>query len=359
MEKIGILTLPIKTNYGGILQAYALQTFLKSLGYDAWFIKRRWNSEKQTFIHKLAKFVYHAIVIRKFNAFINSKIHPQTKIIDTRNKVKSLMTKGFSAFIVGSDQVWRMRYVYEADYNYFLDFTANANVKRISYAASFGVDYWDDDTPELSLPKVKFLLEKFDAISVREISGCDLCKKLFGLKAIQVVDPTLLIEKTAYIENLKITVSPKKHIGVYILDKSNEKMKFIKHVSRILSLPIKFLNEYKWAHILPNCISEIGKPGVRTWIKGIAEAQFIITDSFHGTAFSIIFEKQFITIGNGHRGNTRFESLLKLLGICDRLVEIGKVDKILFEQNIDYESVNRIKKREQEIAKSFILNNIN
>lgn len=359
MKKLGILTLPIKTNYGGILQVYALQTFLKSLGYDAWFIKRRWNSEGQSLLHKVAKSVYHAIVIRKFNAFINKYIIPQTEVIDTAEKAHSLMDRGFDTFIVGSDQVWRMRYVYGVGYNYFLDFTKGHNVKRISYAASFGVDYWDDDTPDVSLPEVKLLLQEFDAVSVRESSGCELCRKLFGINALRVLDPTLLLDKTIYINNLHLKTRQKRYLGVYILDENEEKDAFIRESSKILSLPIKYINNSAFTSMLPSSIAEMGKPGVRSWLKGIAEAEFIITDSFHGTAFSIIFEKQFWVIGNEHRGNARFESLLDLFGIRERLVnDTSKMGKSLYEQKIDYTKVNILKRSEQEKAKAFIRNNI-
>lgn len=358
MKKIGILTLPIKTNYGGILQVYALQIFLKSLGYDAWFIKRRWNSERQPLTHKICKFFYHFIVIRKFNSFITSNIQPQTEVIDTIDKVKTLMQKGFYAFVVGSDQVWRMRYVYGADYNYFLDFTDGYDVKRISYAASFGVDYWDDDTPDVSLPIVKGLLGKFDAISVREKTGCDLCDKLFNVKAIHVLDPTLLLDKSVYIKNLNLSVKNEKYLGVYILDDSNEIKELIRKISRILSLPIKNLNQSTLSKMLPHGISEIGKPGVKSWLEGIARAKFVITDSFHGTAFSIIFEKQFLVLENKHRGNARFESLLDLFDLRDRLQCNKILDKDLLGRKIDYHLVNTIKRKKQEEAKNFIENNI-
>lgn len=359
MKKIGILTLPIKTNYGGILQVYALQTFLKRLGYDAWFIKRRWNCEKQTFIHKVLKVFYHKIVIRKFNAFINSYIQPQTEIIDTKNKGQSLINKGFDTFVVGSDQIWRMRYVYGADYNYFLDFTGDSNVKRVSYAASFGVDYWDDDTPELSVPKVKSLLERFDAISVRERSGVDICQNTFGLKAVQLIDPTLLLDKETYLHNLNLTIKQKKYVGVYLLDRTDEKIKMVMELANTLGFPVKYLNESTTSRFLPESLKEFGKPGVRTWLKGLAEAAFIITDSFHGTAFSLIFEKQFIVIGNEHRGMARFESILNLFGILDRLLLPNQeIPLHLLSNRIDYSQINLIKHIEQEKSLQFIKTNI-
>ena len=160
--KIGILTLPIKSNYGCILQAFALQKVLKDAGHEAWIIRRRWNSEGSSFFHLLAKHFYHKVIIRKFNQFIKTNLRPQTPIVDTRDKALELNRQGFDAFIVGSDQVWRMRNTYGVGFNYYLDFVTNPHIKKISYAASFGVDYWDDPHSNSSIPTVKKLLKDFD-----------------------------------------------------------------------------------------------------------------------------------------------------------------------------------------------------
>lgn len=358
MKKIGILTLPIKTNYGGILQAYALLTFLKKEGYDAWFIKRRWNSERQSLSHRISKKLYHALVIRKFNLFINKYIQPHTEVIDTRKKINSLINKDFNAFIVGSDQIWRIRYVKGADYNYFLDFTESNDVKRIAYAASFGVDYWDDLHPEESLPIVKNLLQKFNAVSVREDTGVELCKSLFGINAQHVLDPTLLLDKEYYISKFKLNIKQKKIIAVYILDMNNEKMQIIQAISQKMSLPVRYINKSScvFRKFLPKSMKEIQKPGVKNWITAIGESSFIITDSFHGTAFSIIFEKQFIAIGNIERGLTRFQSLLNLFELNERLILRQETldTATIIANTINYSRVNTIKKKKQQDAIKFI-----
>lgn len=358
MKKIGILTLPIKTNYGGILQAYALLTFLRKEGYDAWFIKRRWNSERQSLPHKIAKKLYHALVIRKFNRFINQYIQPQTEVIDTHKKVYSLLNRGFEAFIVGSDQVWRMCNVRGADYNYFLDFTEGYDIKRIAYAASFGVDYWDDIHPDESLPKVKGLLQKFNAVSVREDTGVKLCESLFDINAQHVLDPTLLLDKEEYIYNFKLHIKQKKNIAVYILDMNDKKMQIIQAISKKMSMPIKYTNNSSciFKKCLPKSMEEMQKPGVKDWINTIGESSFVITDSFHGTAFSIIFEKEFIAIGNIERGLTRFQSLLKLFDLDKRLIlkpETLDINTII-SNSIDYNRVNAIKKKKQQDVIDFI-----
>lgn len=356
MKKVGILTLPIKSNYGGILQAYALLTFLKNNGYDAWFIKRHWDNTNHSISHKIIKFIYHKIIIRKFNTFINKYIYPQTPIIDTQEKMKQISHQQFDAFIVGSDQIWRMKYTKGVGYNYFLDFCETESQKRIAYAASFGVDYWDDPTPNTSIPIVKKLLQNFNAISVREDSGVTLCKSIFNVDALHVIDPTLLLNKEEYLHNLCINIYPKKYLGVYILDLTNEKKEIIQTLSQSLSLPIKYLNESSniLKPLIPQPINELIKPGVKNWIKGIAEAEFILTDSFHGTAFSIIFEKQFLAIGNIERGLTRFQSLLKMLNIENHLITSLDECKSLYLAPIDYKELKELKEKHKNKAVNFL-----
>lgn len=361
MKKIGVLTLPTLTNYGGILQAYALVYVLKKLGYDAWLINRRWNADNHSILHRIKKVFYHLFVIRKFDKFCEEYIVPRTEEIDTRAKMDEIRQAGFDGYVVGSDQVWRIKNVRGADYNFFLDFAKDDHVKRISYAASFGVDYWDDNqNPEKSRAEVKPLLQKFDAISVREDSGVKVCKDCFDVPATHVLDPTLLIDKEEYVKNLGLKVRRKKYLAVYILDMTKEKKKIIKKISSELGLPIKYINYssllWKW---MPSSISDIVKPDVKEWMQSILEADYVLTDSFHGMAFSIIFEKQFLVIGNERRGLTRFASLLKSLCINDNLVmDLDSIDISIVEKNLDYSAIFMQKKKLQKQSESFIVNNI-
>lgn len=322
MKKIGVLTLPTLTNYGGILQAFALVYTLRKLGYDAWLINRRWNQDNYNLVHRIKKLFYHAFVIRKFDKFVEKYIRPRTEEINTRAKMDTVRSMGFEGYVVGSDQVWRVKNVCDADYNFFLDFAKDDKVKRVSYAASFGVDYWDDNkNPQKSIDEVKPLLQKFDAISVREDSGVKICEECFGVSAIHVLDPTLLINKDEYISFFGLKDISKEYLAVYMLDMTKEKLEMIQKVSNQLGLPVKYINKpsriWSW---LPSSVSDLVKPGVKVWMQSLLEAEFVLTDSFHGMAFSIIFEKQFLVIGNERRGLTRFTSLLKTFGLQSRLI---------------------------------------
>ena len=261
---------------------------------------------------------------------------------------------GFQGYVVGSDQVWRIKNVRGADYNFFLDFTKNDAVRRISYAASFGVDYWDDNQDEArSIAEVKPLLEKFDAISVREDSGVKVCKECFDVDAVHVLDPTLLLDKAEYIHAFGLRDKQKKYLAVYMLDMTEDKKKIINKVSKELGLPVKYIDKLSsiWAW-LPTSISDLAKPGVKHWMQSILEAEFILTDSFHGMAFSIIFEKQFLVVGNERRGLTRFTSLLGELGLKEHLIMTSNAFETL--KIIDYVEVNRLKEKNKRNSVSFI-----
>lgn len=354
-KKIGVLTLPTLTNYGGILQAYALVFSLRKLGFDAWLINRRWNSEGNNVAHKIKKVFYHLIVIRKFDRFVNKYIIPKTEVIDTRSKMDSVRNMGFDGYVVGSDQVWRVKNVRGADYNFFLDFSKDDDVRRISYAASFGVDYWDDNqNGARSIEEVKPLLQKFDAISVREDSGVKVCKECFDVDAVHVLDPTLLLDKAEYIQSFSLKDKQKKYLAVYMLDMTTEKRQLIRKVSKELGLSVKYINKpsviWNW---LPSSLSAMVKPGVRRWMQSIMEAEYVLTDSFHGMAFSIIFEKQFLVVGNKRRGLARFTSLLGELGITERLIVNDLNPEKIFER-INYLDISERKHKKQQLSVKFL-----
>lgn len=337
-KKIGVLTLPLRTNYGCLLQAFALMTFLKSCGYNAYLINRRWDNDEQSFFHKIQKLFYHKIIVRRFDDFARKYIVPQTPAIETQAQMQNFAHSGFGAFIVGSDQVWRMRYTRGVGYNFFLDFVTDKSIKKVSYAASFGVDYWDDTAPEESIPIVRNLLSQFDAISVREVSGCDICRNIFNVDALHVLDPTMLINAEDYENAFNFQQKVGNYLAVYILDMTEKKKRLVKAVSNKLQLPVRYINESKssFAKLFPSACKDFFKPGVEEWLKEIANSSYVLTDSFHGTIFSIIFKRQFLVIGNKHRGMSRFQSILEALSLTERMYQD---DLSIILKSIDYENV--------------------
>jgi len=367
--KIGILTLPLINNYGGLLQNYALQTYLKRLGHEVITI----NSVKQIsctqkyrfllsyikrsiqkYIFKDKKILFTNVIkqiIFENTQSIHTKEFIQKNInaIDVKDKITNeLCTQyKFDAFIVGSDQVWRNNFAPDI-LNNFLDFAEASKAIQLAYAASFGVDSWDY-SEELTI-RINKLIKRFDAISVRERSGVDLCAKYLNVDAQCLLDPTMLLSKTDYIELINATSEkiPDDELLIYVLDWTKDKQKIIDEIASK-----KKLNPFEVGKPSKN-----GYPSVESWINGFKNAKFVITDSFHGTVFSILFNIPFITIANEGRGLTRFTSLLETFDLTDRLI-FKFCDLKITDLDIDFSKVNPIVEDERQKSYQFINSKLN
>lgn len=346
--KIAILTLPLHTNYGGILQCYALQTILERMGHDVQVLaKPRYGRLYRYWIYPqiVCKQVFKRYILRKnisiwkspyeaiyqyTDHFIHRYIHQLVK-----RAWNSHMLSQFDSIIVGSDQVWRSEYLkaFVSEEDAFLDFAKDCQIKRIAYAVSFGTD--ECTYTHEQLKKYTPLIQQFDAVSVREFSGVDICKNYFGVEACQMVDPTLLLNSEDYIWliNQAKTASSKGDLLVYILDETNEKEKIVESVAKMKYL-FPFYTNSKVENQDAPLEERIQKP-VEQWLRGFQDAKMVVTDSFHGCVFSILFHKPFIAIGNMERGIARFTSLLHLFGLDNRLVH----------------SLEEYKERKQELLK--------
>lgn len=358
--KIGIVTQPLSRNYGGILQNYALQQTLIKLGHTPYTFdlgKYTWKDWGVTTIKSIIKKIigrpyyfpetpntYYAKeqLLRRFVESHISLMCPRTHIPNR----KYVSQYNLDAIIVGSDQVWRPKYNLCIE-SMFLAFTQGINIKRIAYAASFGTDEWEY-TPKQTIA-CKSLAQKFEAISVREKSGVGLCKDFLGVDATHLVDPTLLLTKEEYKKVLThIPESESQYLFAYILDPTEEKIGFIKKYATLLGI------EY----IIKGADKQISaNDSIERWLAHFRDAKYIITDSYHGSIFSIIFNKPFIAVGNEARGMSRFNSLLSKLGLEDRLIDISKEHKIP-TSNIDWTAINSNVKASRTTAISFLTNNL-
>lgn len=358
--KIGILTLPLRTNYGGILQAYALQTVLINMGHEAFLIRDKDQYElpvwKKPF--SFVKRVIYKYVLRKKNAldvFYEKKI-PTRFFIDTYIRSKKMMYvkhnhKNIDAIIVGSDQIWRPKYYHKNIERAYLSFAEKWDIKRISYAVSFGTDEWE--YMEKQTENCKNLLELFNAISVREETGINLCKKYFGANAVQVLDPTMLLDTVHYISLIERAKTEKSsgNLFVYVLDNNENIKKIEQEISDRLHL-VPFYNSTDYTKI-----EEITQ--IEVWIRSFYDAEFILTDSFHACVFSILFNKPFIVYGNKVRGLSRLDTILKLFRLENRLVcsEILNLQQIIGSP-INWNEVNEILKKQKEISNQFLINSL-
>nr|WP_168136447.1 polysaccharide pyruvyl transferase family protein [Draconibacterium orientale] len=285
-----------------------------------------------------------------------------TNQVNSDADLNNIGKSDFDAFIVGSDQVWRPRYSPKIA-NHFLDFLkSDSTKKRISYAASFGTDNWEY-SPEQTKACAN-LAKRFKAISVREDSAVELCRKNLGVDAIVTLDPTFLVPKWEYeklVEKDEVEKMPGKLFN-YVLDINQEKKQVINDVGEKLNLEV-FSASAKQSFFetgkigLKDCIY----PPVTYWLRSFMDAEFILTDSFHGTAFSIIFNKPFISIGNSKRGLSRFQSVLKIFGLEERLVDENELHKVfeLLKRDIDFKSVNKILAEEKDRSIRFLKDALN
>lgn len=327
--RIGILTIPFNNNYGGYLQSYALMTVLKNMGHSPTVIMRRQNRRSYTLRAKMSFFIKNVLntikerhrypyilnqeALFKYRGknmltFVSRNIQPQTRFLYTTKALQSQCKGSFDAYIVGSDQVWRPIYVKGSISNYFLDFVSEPYVKRISYGASFG-----SSTPEYTDAEKKLcgnLLEQFDAVSVRESGALSVFENLgWRVNHPQVVpDPTMLLPKTHYKGLIpSINTKAKGSIFCYVLDKNYANTEIISTIQQRLQKHIYEIADIQKGYAV--------LPSIETWLSAIRDCDFVITDSYHGTVFSIIFNKPFLVCVNKDRGADRFTSLLEAFGL--------------------------------------------
>lgn len=378
--KIGILTQPLHTNYGGLLQAYALQTVLKRMGHEPWIIRRENNKLSWTYkffrvklfnilrylLHKPLVFVYNDnlrdVIEQNTKVFISRYIHPVTFTFYSFSELLECVEKEkFEAYVVGSDQVWRPRYS-PCITNFFLDFIRHKQDKvyRVAYAVSFGVDNWEYSKKETE--ECLALVKLFDAVSVRESSGIHLCKEHLGVDASHLLDPTMLLDRKDYEEIINKEEEPESEgtLFYYMLDQSAEKSLIVDNVAQSLSLtPFSAMPKLPLTKKNVNChLEECIFPPVSKWLRAFMDAEMILTDSFHGCVLSIIFNKPFWVISNEKRGSARFQSLLSMYGLESRLITIKEFELIDWLSPINWKVINSIRNDWKNKSVNFLIHNL-
>lgn len=314
---ISIVTQALLDNYGGLLQNFALQRVLKSMGHSPRTIDYRpltnfyrefprvfgsWMKTVYLFVFKgirrdFARFRQPKKRNPIFDSFVSQWIDISAQT--SQYSYNQLKNEKSDAIIVGSDQVWRPKMNYCVE-DMYLRFVKNIPARRIAYAASFGVDEWEYTAKQTK--ECSALAKKFNAISVREESGVDLCQKNLDVNAVWVLDPTLLLKKEDYLEVCEnVSASSELYLAAYVLNMSESISKECKQIAAEKGLELKVFSADAQASL-----------SVPEWLAMFRDASYVVTDSFHGTVFSIIFGKEFKCIYNEVRGAARFESLLNL-----------------------------------------------
>lgn len=325
---IGVTGWWYNENYGGTMTYYALNRILQNMGHSVLMIARCTNDPHYRHKEDSVPFRF-------------AKKHYNISKNYTHNTINELNSM-CDTFISGSDQLFNPVLWQWSGPQYFLNYAAN-DKRIISYASSFGNEFYDNKALKGSM---KNWLERFDAVSVREDYGVNICKDEFGIEAKHVLDPVFLCDIKEYnkLADASSLVKKDNYMLSFFLDPDESKRQCILDLSKKLNLPyVNLLNadhveeNIEKLHLdntFPNC-------DIEDWVFRYKNSDFVITDSFHGTCFAIIFRKKFISVANHGRGVNRFLSVLDAAGLRNRLVnDINEIkDRPDLFEEIDYDAV--------------------
>ncbi|PWR21546.1 polysaccharide pyruvyl transferase family protein [Zavarzinia compransoris] len=353
--KIGILTFHCAHNHGAVLQAYALQNFLSENGYQVEIIDYRPDyliypyepfaayKNLRSLIGGVILFPQRFIKHKRFEKFINNNL-----VLSSIKYFNGAFKKEYDFFVLGSDQIWNST-ITNGDPVFFGNFDRREESKIIAYAASMEVDR-EDDSVELSTHQTE--LQKFSSIGVREDILQDKIQKLAYCEVRTVLDPTLLVDSSVF-NNIISRTQDEKYILVYQVKKDTWARKLSTFISKKINIPkIIFSASSIEKADLFNKYAAISPQKFLGLFSG---TDYVVTTSFHGVAFSIIFRKQFVCIVNKERGNYRISSLLKKLGLIDRMIYAGSLPP---KNVIDYDVVYKILEQERLVSSNFLLNSL-
>lgn len=326
------------SNYGAVLTAFALQQYLLELGLTSKLLNtgetRRFDNYNDTCFCKFAK------------EFLNiSK--------EYSNRELKKLAKHIKGAIVGSDQVFRMEYILSLHFSQYLQNFLRRNNRKIAISRSFGYGLDEFKTIALNKPlfkKVRNALRSFDYISVREISGKKIFEEEFKLNADFILDPVFLVTPKAYEQIINKSTVQGDCIVSYVLDENEDYKKAYSYLTQQLNTNIVNIDA---------CKAEIP---VEDWLAYIKNCKLLITDSFHGVCFAIIFNRPFICVKNKDRGTSRFDTLIKTLKLDKQFItSIEDIYNLNILQNIDYDNINNILltelKRCRKTISDVLLNN--
>jgi len=386
MKKVSLLTLVGKNfnnNYGAVLQAYALQETIKKLGHNTEFINFIPKYSIKEILKKMNGRINEGnflnMVLKISSKYISSKLHKKQNILRNknfesfrsehlsfskktyRNEKELIGTKeNYDIYIVGSDQVWNPGAGFKRLVVYLLSFVSDT--KKISYAASVSKKIPDEFKETYSN-----MLKDFDHISVRELNGKEQIKQLTDKNIEIVLDPTLLLSKNEWkiISKKPENIPNYKYIFVYDLYRSNEIILGLSEFAKKSGLkiinytPNDIYKKIKYRQV-SDSFYECG-PSEFLWY--LENSKYVVTSSFHGTVFSLLFEKPFyaVTPDTGYKGgnafNSRLTDLLNTVGLKNRIISNpSKLSDMLFDEDIDWKKVNENLNLEKEKSLNFLKN---
>lgn len=360
--KIGILTFHCAHNYGAVLQCYATQEFLRSKGYDVEIINYRPDYllepyrllkkriRYRGFIRFIKDIIQELIIFptryqhwKGFRRFITQRLLLSQPIDDN-----SLISADYDAYLVGSDQIWNPNITQGFDKAYFCDFSFEKGTKKyIAYAASM-------EAKSLDLEKEWFYrrqLKRFDAISVREENLMKMLSPLVDTPIIHVLDPTLMVPRSMWNKLTSKPFADDKYVVVYQVFPNDNTMRIAKHIAdqisaKVVNVVANMANiSFYTRHSHQNATPE-------DFITILRNAACVVTTSFHGTAFSLIFNRPFYTLKLNIGWDERSTSLLNQLNLQDRMIDITSNPKFT---EIDYSKVDPLLDKLRKESQDFLL----
>lgn len=343
---VGIVGWWFASNYGSALTYYVLGKSIEQMGKSVIFIpvpqlnNHNWDVDTQI----VEKFMAKHFRIAKKRQYDNLKE----------------VNQFCDSFLLGSDQMWTESTTKLVGYSFFLDF-ADKEKKKIACATSFGASKFNSDL------KMRYTardyLKQFDAISVRENSGVEICRDKFGINAEQIIDPIFWEGEKVFDEIIiknDCNDLPERYLLCYMLDPDCEKRDLVQYVAKknqLKILTVFGLKEYEGAKNNWNIGAIVEKPTIEEFLLLIKNCEFLLTDSHHGTCLGIIFHKNYFAIGNEKRGIDRFTTVAKKLGTTDRILSLPtNYDVIDQISEIDYKEVDARLNQEVMRAKEWLIN---
>lgn len=349
-------------NSGASLQAYALLKYLEDKGnkveiinYKPDYLSNHYklglvsnHKYEKNFVLKIIylilKFPGRVLALKsknKYDQFRKSYLKITNRTYISNEELKINLPEA-DIYICGSDQIWNTKFNNGKDPAFYLDFVPKEKIKA-SYAASFATDSIDKELKEITKERIS----KLDYVSVRETSALNILESLDIKNGVQVLDPVFLLDKCTW-DNITYEINTKdKYIFVYDFDGNDLIREIAKKIanSKKLKIYTVFKNNYS-----DKVIKNMGPIDFISYIKN---AEFVISNSFHGTAFSIIFAKQFVVVNRKEEINTRMRDLLSILKIENRLInENYNLDNII--EDINYNEVNKYASEKLEVSKMYL-----
>lgn len=323
--KIGLITIFNVTNYGAMLQCYALCNYLQGKGHEVILFDIPFLPQRFSWSFRILSKVKPSIN----KAFANQFLPKRTCNLDEQ----------VDLYMVGSDQVWNPEITFDQWPRFMLDF-AHPEIPKVAYGSSFGVSEWKDQSLKEQAGE---LLRLFKHITVRETSGVELLNREFGIKASSVLDPTFLIDSyAALMDNKGIKEDALASFTLFYQNsKWNEKAILL---AKEMGCSFHSITASKYMECFPSYLRGVNldyQP-MRRWISEIVSARYVLTDSFHCMLLALLHQRQFVVISSSNSRMTRFVSLLSQLGLEDRIATSMEDAKPILLTSIDYDIVTPV-----------------